>query len=127
MSWVKRGLALSAAAAKAGMSEPTARKYREAGKLPGELQGKHTWRTRPDPFAEVWVEAQALLERDSGLQAKTVFEELQRRHPGRFTEGQLRTLQVGFGSGRRYGARSGRSFLPKSIVRGSNANRISRT
>jgi hypothetical protein len=75
MSWIKRGLPLSAAAAKAGMSEPTARKYREAGKLPSELKGKHTWRTRPDAFAEVWVEAQALLERDSGLQAKTVFEE----------------------------------------------------
>jgi hypothetical protein len=96
MSWIKRGLPLSAAAAKAGMSEPTARKYREAGKLPSELKGKHTWRTRPDPFAEVWVEAQVLLERDSGLQAKTVFEELQRRHPGRFTEGQLRTLQRRF-------------------------------
>ena len=78
------------------MSEPTARKYREAGKLPSELKGKHTWRTRPDAFAEVWVEAQALLERDSGLQAKTVFKELQRRHPGRFTEGQLRTLQRRF-------------------------------
>jgi hypothetical protein len=75
MSWIKRGLPLSVAAAKAGMSEPTARKYREAGKLPSELKGKHTWRTRPDAFAEVWVEARALLERDSGLQAKTVFEE----------------------------------------------------
>jgi hypothetical protein len=36
---------------------------------------------------------QALLDQDSGLQAKSVFEELQRRHPGDFAAGQLRTLQ----------------------------------
>jgi hypothetical protein len=50
MSLIRKGLPLSAAAAKAGMSEPTARKYRGAGKLPNELKAGHTWRTRPDPF-----------------------------------------------------------------------------
>ena len=66
---------------KAGMSEPTARKYRRAGKLPSELKASHAWRTRPDPFAEVWSEVEALLEREGGLEAKTVFEELGRRYP----------------------------------------------
>ena len=33
------------------------------------------------------------LERNPGLQAKTLFEDLQRRFPGRFPDGQLRTLQ----------------------------------
>jgi hypothetical protein len=78
------------------MSEPTARKYRRAGKPPSRLLRPHTWRTRADPFEEVWPEVERLLERDAGLQAKTVFAELVRRHPGRFEAGQLRTLQRRF-------------------------------
>lgn len=96
MLLIKKGLPLSTAAVKAGMSEPTARKYRRAGKLPSELKASHAWRTRPDPFAEVWPEIEALLEREGGLEAKTVFEELRRRYPGRFRKGQLRTLQRRF-------------------------------
>ena len=93
MSLIKSGLSLPAAAAKAGMSERTARKYRHAGKLPSQLRAAHTWRTRADPFEAVWPEIEALLEQDAGLEAKTVFEELGRRYPGRFPAGQLRTLQ----------------------------------
>ena len=96
MSLIKKGLPLSTAAVKSGMSEPTARKYRAAGKLPSEMRAEHHWRTRPDPFAEVWPEVEALLEQDAGLQARTVFEELSRRYPGRFRPGQLRTLQRRF-------------------------------
>lgn len=96
MSLIRKGLPLSTAALKAGMSEPTARKYRGSGKLPQELKVAHTWRTRPDPFEEVWPEVESLLVQDAGLQAKTVFEELKRRHPGRFQDGQLRTLQRRF-------------------------------
>ncbi len=36
------------------MDEKTARKYRDTGKLPSELKGEHTWRTRKDPFVEDW-------------------------------------------------------------------------
>jgi transposase len=96
MSMIKKGESLVTAAAKSGMSERTARRYRGLGKLPSEVKAAHSWRTREDPFAEVWPEVEALLARDSGLQAKTVFEELQRRHPGRFGPGQLRTLQRRF-------------------------------
>lgn len=81
------------AAAKAGMDEKTARKYRDLGKLPSEVRAEHTWRTREDPFAEVWEGVRAKLEINPGLEAKTLFEDLQRRHPGRFSDGQLRTLQ----------------------------------
>lgn len=84
---------LSLAAAKAGMCEKTARKYRRSGKLPSEMVKPHTWRTRADPFADVWDEVQEMLTNNSGLEAKTVFEDLQRRHPGEFPDGQLRTLQ----------------------------------
>lgn len=96
MSLMKKGLPLSTAAAKAGMSEPTARKYRRKAKLPSELRRDHDWRTRPDPFTEVWPEVESLLEHDEGLQAKTVFEELLRKYPDRFPQGQLRTLQRRF-------------------------------
>lgn len=75
------------------MTEPTARRYRDSGKLPEDLRRQRVWRTRPDPFGEVWPEVEELLRRDAGLQAKTIFEELDRRHPGRFPQGQLRTLQ----------------------------------
>lgn len=96
MSLLKKDMPLSTAAAKAGMSEPTARKYRKLGRMPRELRKPHDWRNRPDPFTEVWPEIEAFLERDAGLQAKTVFEELQRRYPDRFPWGQLRTLQRRF-------------------------------
>lgn len=81
------------AAMKAGMDEKTARKYRNLGKLPSELKQEHTWRTRQDPFEEVWDEIKIILETIPGLEAKTIFEDLQRRNPGRFSDGQLRTLQ----------------------------------
>ena len=35
------------AAAKAGMDEKTARKYRRSGQLPSQLKPRHTWRNRP--------------------------------------------------------------------------------
>jgi hypothetical protein len=82
------------AAAKAGMSETTARKYLRSGVLPSEsgLVGR-TWRTRSDPFGGVWDEVRGLLAVNPGLQAVTIFSCLQRRYPGRFQDGQLRTLQ----------------------------------
>jgi len=81
------------AAVKAGMDEKTARKYRRLGKLPSELKQQHTWRTRKDPFEDVWHEIKSMLEINPGFEAKTLFEDLQRRNPGRFADGQLRTLQ----------------------------------
>jgi hypothetical protein len=81
------------AAMKAGMDEKTARKYRKLGKLPSELETAHTWRTRKDPFEDVWHEVKSMLEINAGLEAKTIFEHLQRRSPGQFADGQLRTLQ----------------------------------
>lgn len=75
------------------MDEKSARKYLRAGKLPSEMRVEHTWRTREDPFEEVWSEARPFLELNEGLEAKTIFDYLQRRYPGRFADGQLRTFQ----------------------------------
>ena len=81
------------AASKAGMDAKTARRYRRLGRLPSELEPVPRWRTRPDPFVGVWVEIRELLGANAGLEAKTIFEYLQRNNPGHFQDGQLRTLQ----------------------------------
>jgi hypothetical protein len=84
---------LEAAAAKAGMDSKTARKYLRDRRLPSEMRQKHTWRTRPDPFVDTWEEIRQLLIAAPDLQAKTLFEHLQRTYPGRFQDGQVRTLR----------------------------------
>jgi hypothetical protein len=81
------------AASKAGMNVETARKYLRNGKLPSQVRPEHTWRTRKDPFWEVWDEVVALLSGNGRLEAKAIFEFLQRKYPGRFGDGQVRTLQ----------------------------------
>jgi hypothetical protein len=93
MALLTKGKTLAAAAAKADMDEKTARKYRQLGRLPTEVQPEHTWRTREDPFWHVWDELKAKLAINPGLEAKTLFDDLQRRYPGQFADGQLRTLQ----------------------------------
>lgn len=84
---------LGVAAAKAGMDEKTARKWRRLGHLPSEPRAPRQYRTRLDPFAGVWGEVEQLLERDASVEAKTIFDYLCRRDPEQFQEMQLRTLQ----------------------------------
>lgn len=84
---------LGVAAAKAGMDEKTARKWRRVGHLPSEPRAPRQYRTRIDPFAGVWGEVEQLLERDASVEAKTMFDYLCRQHPEQFQEMQLRTLQ----------------------------------
>jgi hypothetical protein len=81
------------AAMKADMHRETARKYVAAGTLPSEMTVVRDWRTRPDPFEEHWPEIEARLRDTPELEAKTLFELLEQAHPGRYEEGQLRTLQ----------------------------------
>ena len=84
---------LAVAAAKSGMSENTARQYLRHRRLPSQMKQERIWRTRDDPFGEDWIEVQFKLEINPGLEAKTLFEWLQRAYPGRYSDGQLRTLQ----------------------------------
>jgi hypothetical protein len=93
MSLLQTEHSLQVAADKVGMHRETARKYREVGELPSQVRPDHDWRTRPDPFAEVWPWVTEQLSVNSGLEAKTLLEALQRAYPGRFADGQLRTLQ----------------------------------
>ena len=62
MGLLSRGKTLAAAAAKADMDEKTARKYRRLGRLPSEVRPEHTWKTRGDPFSQVWDELKTKLE-----------------------------------------------------------------
>ena len=90
------GKTQQAAAASAAMSERSARKWHR-GSLPSESKkARRRWRSRPDPFAEVWAEeVEPLLRSDveGALKATTILEWLEERHPGRFSMSQLRTLQ----------------------------------
>ena len=84
---------MAAAAAKAGMDEKTARKYLKTQKLPSQMKKERTWRTRKDPFEDVWDEVRDMLEINPGLLGTTLFQHLQWTYPGRYSDGQLRTLQ----------------------------------
>src|SRR4029450_8078747 len=80
------------AAARAGMSVRTARKYERLAQLPSQLK-KPRGRTRPNPFEQDWSWARPQLDRDPPLQVKTLFDELCLRFPTRYQPVQLRTLQ----------------------------------
>jgi hypothetical protein len=69
-----------------------------------------TWRTRKDPFDEVWPEILVWLQADPDSTAKSLMERLHQVYPGRFAEGQLRTLQ------RRI--REWRHVMARSLVHG---------
>lgn len=89
------GHTVGAAAAAAGMSERTARRWHE-GPLPSGSKTARLWRTRADPFEPVWateIVPRLAADTDRRLQALTLFDWLCAQHRGRFQPGQLRTLQ----------------------------------
>jgi transcriptional regulator with XRE-family HTH domain len=88
-----KGRTQEQAAAKAGMSVRTLRSYERRARLPSQLKQPRTYRSRPNPFADVWPWVTAQLERDPALQGQTLFGLLCEQHPGRYQAGQLRTLQ----------------------------------
>lgn len=92
---LSRGMTLAAAARKMDMDEKTARKYRQAGKLPSQQVAPHWWRTRNDPFEKVWPLVEERLQEDGKLAAITLFRWLQ-EHPenrGQFPDSQRRTFE----------------------------------
>lgn len=87
-----------AAAAAAGMSERSARNWKE-GPLPSEDRQARTWRTREDPFKDVWstkIEPLLVADKKGVLEATTILELLKkelREGDKPFDDGQVRTLQ----------------------------------
>ena len=89
------GKTLEGAAMASGMSERTARKW-QRGAIPSETKEPRSWRTRTDPFEAVWgSEIEPLLESDENgvLEAQTIMDVLEKKHPGQYDNGQLRTMQ----------------------------------
>lgn len=89
----RKGTSQRLAAARAGMSERTARKYEHAGQLPSQVKRPHTWNTRTNPFEQDWPWVMAQLERDPALQGSTLFALLCEQQPDRYRPSQVRTLQ----------------------------------
>jgi hypothetical protein len=52
-----------------------------------------TYRTRTDPFKDVWPEVLGWLQNEPETTAKELFQRLEQHRPGDFRSGQLRTLQ----------------------------------
>lgn len=81
---------------KAGEARPT---HRKAPASP-----RH-WRTREDPFKEVWADVLLWLQKEPDCTAKSLFGRLNEKYPNRFGGGQLRTLQRRIGEWRQVMAR----------------------
>ena len=82
----------ASAAAKAGLSERTARRI-EAGEH-NTHKSPRKYRTRKDPFEGLFNEhIVPLLKQNPGLQPVTLLDELDKIAPGKFDRSQLRTLQ----------------------------------
>ena len=90
-----QGQTIETAAAAAGMSERSARTWKD-GPMPSATITPRTWRTRVDPFAAVWaseIEPHLRGDEDGELLGTTLMDELCRKRPGEFDPGQVRTLQ----------------------------------
>ncbi len=90
----KDGHSQAAAAVRSGLSERSGRRIEKAPILPSQRDRTRRYRTRQDPFAEVWrAELVPMLIGMPSLRATTLLEELQRRHPARYPDRRLRSLQ----------------------------------
>jgi hypothetical protein len=90
---IRKSKSQQLAAVKTGISERSARRIENSVTLPSQKSRRY-WRSRPDPFAEVWEgEVVPLLQRAPKLMAITLLRKLQDDHPDRFPDGVLRTLQ----------------------------------
>lgn len=92
------GTPRSTAAMRSGMSENTARRYR-TGPLPSQRKQPRQYRTRPDPFAAIWSEIEALLVHAPGLEATTIFETLRDGPRSDWRTANCAPCSVGSGAG----------------------------
>lgn len=93
MTLRKSGRTQEVSSAKAGFSERSGRTLEHLGALPSQrIQRK--WRTRKDPFAEVWESIIVpLLKETPHFSAITLLEYLQEHYSGQYPDCLLRTLQ----------------------------------
>lgn len=85
------GLNQEISSAKSGISSRSGRRIENHGSA---AKKPHDWRTREDPFTEVWEsDLVPLLEQEPTLTGLTLWEYLEERYPQRYSYSQLRTLQ----------------------------------
>jgi len=93
MSSRNEGDSQERSASRSGISERSGRRI-ESGTGGPDHRKPRRHRTRKDPLAEVWeAEILPLLEKEPGLKAVTLFEEIQRRHPDQYPDAIRRTLE----------------------------------
>ena len=80
-------------AIKSGMDRKTARKYLKNPERLSQPRPARAWRTRVDPLAKIWPEAEPRLRAAPELEAKALFEHLLMIRPEQMREMQLRTFQ----------------------------------
>jgi len=80
------------AAARAGISAQTAYKI-DHNKHRPKKDRKHDWKTRKDPFVEVWDKSVKPLLEQGVYEATFILEELQKQYPDKYPDNLLRTLQ----------------------------------
>lgn len=84
---------MSISALKAGLDRKTARKYVQAHQSPDQLQKPRRWRTRPDPLAKVWPQAEQMLVDAPELEGKALFEFFLGQKDSGLESQHLRTFQ----------------------------------
>jgi len=84
---------VSMSAIKSGMDRKTARKYLKNPERLSQPRPARAWRTRVDPLAKIWPEAEPRLRAAPELEAKALFEHLLMIRPEQMREMQLRTFQ----------------------------------
>ena len=84
-----RSFSVSSSDGKGDPAPAQPRKYRRSAKP----TAPRWWRTRPDPFADVWEDVVGWLAADPARTGVSLFAALEQRYPGRFADGQCRTMQ----------------------------------
>jgi len=110
--------------------------WRQGEARPTHRQGPaqaRTYRTREDPFADVWTEILLWLQAEPEATAKSLLEKLQEKYPGEYPASQLRTLQRRVKEWRRvmarelvYGSQDGEDGSTGSMNEGTAARREGR-
>lgn len=84
---------IAMSALKSGMDRKTARKYLDKPERLSLPRPARDWRTRVDPLAAIWPEAEPRLRAAPELEARALFEHLLMLRPEQAQETQLRTFQ----------------------------------
>jgi len=84
--WLAAGKSLAASARMASMDKKTARSYRDDPTLLSRRKSSaREYRTRVDPFADVWSDVEQLLQAEPRVKAITLFGDLRQQYPERLS------------------------------------------